>query len=276
MNIFFDKEQLLQLIANLYTLTGIRANIFGINGRDICLTGDHAPFCERINACPKAAPAVHPVTLRRYICAAPLPASTTTAATPVSARPSFPFSAATPHRLVFSQFLDESPLELQWEQSCQSLDWYPGGLLVHQSGGLCLPGQGKVDLRLHIRRPPLGISGQRLPEQPVAVGCVVEHRKGLEMVSAGEAVSILLEPAEGQSALAEIPGRLGRLLSGGVLHEVLEPLILARIVPDALLPIVGRNQGQHAPGIVTRGPKKIGNGDAVLHQAGGYRGRPGS
>ena len=35
MNIFFDKEQLLQLITNLYTLTGIRANIFGINGRDI-------------------------------------------------------------------------------------------------------------------------------------------------------------------------------------------------------------------------------------------------
>ena len=53
MNVLFDHERLLQLITSLYTLTGIQANIFDLNGKDICLTSHHAPFCEQINACPE-------------------------------------------------------------------------------------------------------------------------------------------------------------------------------------------------------------------------------
>ena len=39
MNILFNNDELLHLITNLYTLTGIRANIFDLTGKDICQIG---------------------------------------------------------------------------------------------------------------------------------------------------------------------------------------------------------------------------------------------
>ena len=51
MNILFHNDELLRLITNLYTLTGIRANIFDLSGKDICLDDEHMPFCARINGC---------------------------------------------------------------------------------------------------------------------------------------------------------------------------------------------------------------------------------
>lgn len=129
MNVVFDHERLLQLITSLYTLTGIQANIFDLNGKDICLTAHHAPFCAQINACPEGharcercdAQAVarcadskrlHFYRCHAGICEAILPILVD--GVPMA-------------YLVFGQFLDGSPLSDQWENTASTLDWYPGG-----------------------------------------------------------------------------------------------------------------------------------------------------
>ena len=53
MNVLFNNERLLRLISNLHTLTGIWANIFDENGKDIQIIGSQNPFCQRINATPE-------------------------------------------------------------------------------------------------------------------------------------------------------------------------------------------------------------------------------
>ena len=129
MNVVFDHERLLQLITSLYTLTGIHANIFDLNGKDICLTSHHAPFCEQVNACPEGharcehcdaqavsryagANGFHFYRCHAGICAAILPIYVD--GVPIA-------------YLVFGQFLDGAPLEDQWANTAKTLDWYPGG-----------------------------------------------------------------------------------------------------------------------------------------------------
>lgn len=128
MNILFDHERLLQLIGSLHTLTGIRANIFDVKGRDICLSDDHAPFCELINACPEGharceacdAQAVQEhgkyARLYTYRCHA----GVREAILPIH------MGAVPVAYLVFGQLLDSSPLEEQWARTEKTLDWYPG------------------------------------------------------------------------------------------------------------------------------------------------------
>ena len=128
MNVVFDHQQLLQLLTSLYVLTGIRANIFDRSGRDICLISEHAPFCDCINGCPEGharcvqcdAQAVlsrskmtgfHFYRCHAGICEAILPIQV--GGSPIA-------------YLAFGQFLDDSPLELQWQDTFQTLDWYPG------------------------------------------------------------------------------------------------------------------------------------------------------
>ena len=53
MNVLFDQKQLLQLVTNLYVLTGMTANILDPKGQDINLFQDHPPFCKAINALPE-------------------------------------------------------------------------------------------------------------------------------------------------------------------------------------------------------------------------------
>ena len=53
MDILFDEEQLLQLVTNLYVLTGLTANILDPQGRDIHLFKDHPPFCRAVNDLPE-------------------------------------------------------------------------------------------------------------------------------------------------------------------------------------------------------------------------------
>lgn len=136
MNVLFNQEQLLRLVSNLYTLTGIRANILNTQGHDICLSSDHAPFCERINAMPEGharcvacdARAVKlcadsPCPDRNSsgfccyrchagICEAILPIRTGSGEPPLA-------------YLICGQFLDDSPLEDQWENCRRTLDWWP-------------------------------------------------------------------------------------------------------------------------------------------------------
>ena len=132
MNVLFDHEQLLELLTNLYILTGVRANILDLSGRDICLSGEHAPFCTLINstevghekcqACDKQA-IQEPLasgTCRLYrchacVCEAVLPLDTGSPGIPLA-------------YLMFGQFLEDRPMEEQWEETRAALDWYPGDL----------------------------------------------------------------------------------------------------------------------------------------------------
>lgn len=128
MNILFDNNKLLQLIANLYTLTGIRANVFDLSGRDLCLDAEGMPFCRLLQAspggharcveCDRKAIAHCGNQEEAYfyrchagICEAVLPI----------------FSNGRPLAyLLFGQFLDSTPRQAQWENSLKNLDWYPG------------------------------------------------------------------------------------------------------------------------------------------------------
>ncbi len=130
MNIVFDNERLLQLITSLHTLTGIRANIFDANGKDICLSSDHAPFCQLINAsgeghrrceeCDARAVRRCGTDTRHYsyrchagICETILPIRL--GGSPVA-------------YLVFGQLLDSAPIEEQWANTERTLGWYTGDI----------------------------------------------------------------------------------------------------------------------------------------------------
>lgn len=130
MNIVFDHKRLLQLITSLYTLTGIRANIFDLSGRDICLSDDHAPFCAIINGCREGHERCvecdarmvkeHGTDSRAFsyrchagVCETILPIHV--GGTPVAF-------------LVFGQFLSDAPYENQWAETEKTLDWYSGDM----------------------------------------------------------------------------------------------------------------------------------------------------
>lgn len=129
MNVVFDHERLLQLITSLYTLTGIHANIFDLNGKAICLISHRAPFCAQINASPEGharcehcdAQAVSRCAgadrFRFYRCHAGI----CEAILPICVD-GMPMAY-----LICGQFLDSAPLEDQWENTARTLDWYPGG-----------------------------------------------------------------------------------------------------------------------------------------------------
>lgn len=128
MNILFNNDELLHLITNLYTLTGIRANIFDLTGKDICLTQGHMPFCEKINACAEgharclncdaqqAALCVGRETVHYYRCHAGI----CEAILPICSD-GMPLAY-----LVFGQYLDTTSVEHQWKRTRATLDWYPG------------------------------------------------------------------------------------------------------------------------------------------------------
>ena len=130
MNVLFDQEQLLQLVTNLYVLTGMPANILDPQGRDICLFENHPPFCQAINALPEGharcqacdAQAVKSCAagegFRFYRCHAGI----CEAIMPIYSQ-NVPLAY-----LIFGCFLDESPIAQQWADSRQLLGWYPGSM----------------------------------------------------------------------------------------------------------------------------------------------------
>ncbi|MBQ8800712.1 MAG: PocR ligand-binding domain-containing protein [Clostridium sp.] len=129
MNILFHNDELLRLLDNLYTLTGIRANIYDFSGRDICLTDQHVSFCSKINACPEGharclacdAQAVRHCDERDSIYFYRCHAGICEAVIPI-------FSDGTPMAyLAFGQHLDNSDINKQWERTRATLGWYPGG-----------------------------------------------------------------------------------------------------------------------------------------------------
>ena len=129
MNILFDEEGLRKLIANLNVLTGVPANILDLSGRDINLFRGHPPFCRAINDLPEGHErciACDQCKIRRYeaesgfqhyrchvgICEAVMPL----------------YSKQNPVAyLAVGCYLDDSPLEEQWEYTRSLLDWWPEG-----------------------------------------------------------------------------------------------------------------------------------------------------
>ena len=129
MNTLFDEEQLRRLIANLKILTGVPANILDPEGRDINLFRGHPPFCRAINDLPEGHErciACDQCKIRHYtaergfqfyrchvgICEAVMPL----------------YDRKNPLAyLAVGCYLDDSPLEEQWEHTRSLLDWWPGG-----------------------------------------------------------------------------------------------------------------------------------------------------
>ncbi|MCI8810198.1 MAG: helix-turn-helix domain-containing protein [Oscillibacter sp.] len=130
MNTLFDEKQLLQLMTNLYILTGMRANILDPYGQDIRLFKDHPPFCRAINELPEGHERCVACDMRKVkkynadkgfqfyrchlgICEAVMPLYDK----------SHPLAY-----LIFGCFLDDSPIEDQWANTESLLDWYPGSI----------------------------------------------------------------------------------------------------------------------------------------------------
>ena len=130
MNTLFDEKRLRKLIANLNILTGVPANILDIQGRDIQLFSGHPPFCRAINDNSEGharcvdCDAWKVQTYRADggfqfyrchlgVCEALMPL----------------YSKDSPLAwLVFGCFLDDSPIEEQWERTRALLDWWPGSM----------------------------------------------------------------------------------------------------------------------------------------------------
>ena len=129
MNTLFDEEQLRRLIANLKILTGVPANILDPEGRDINLFRGHPPICRAINDLPEGHErciACDQCKIRHYtaergfqfyrchvgICEAVMPL----------------YDRKNPLAyLAVGCYLDDSPMEEQWEHTRALLDWWPGG-----------------------------------------------------------------------------------------------------------------------------------------------------
>lgn len=129
MNILFDEDQLRRLIANLNILTGVPANILDPEGRDINLFQGHPPFCRAVNDLPEGhARCVEcdRCKIRHYkaesgfqfyrchlgICEALMPL----------------YDSKNPLAyLAVGCYLDDSPMEEQWERTRALLDWWPDG-----------------------------------------------------------------------------------------------------------------------------------------------------
>lgn len=128
-NIFFDQEQLLRLLTNLYVFTGMAANILDPQGRDINLFEGHPPFCKALNALPEGhrrCVACDAWKVKHYNAARGFQFYRCHAGVCEAVMPLYDKSRPLAY-LVFGCFLDSSPIEQQWERTRSTLDWYPGG-----------------------------------------------------------------------------------------------------------------------------------------------------
>ena len=129
MNILFDEDQLRKLIANLKVLTGVPANILDPEGRDINLFRGHPPFCRAVNDLAEGHERciscdmwkIHNYTAEKGfqfyrchlgICEAVMPL----------------YDKKNPLAyLAVGCYLDDTPIEEQWEHTRALLDWWPDG-----------------------------------------------------------------------------------------------------------------------------------------------------
>ena len=129
MNTLFDEERLRRLIANLNFLTGLPANILDPKGRDINLFRGHPPFCRMMNDLPEGhrrCVACDECKIRRYTADRGFQFYRCHAGICEAIMPLFDKKRPLAY-LAFGCYLDETPMEEQWEYSRSLLDWYPGG-----------------------------------------------------------------------------------------------------------------------------------------------------
>lgn len=131
MNILFNDERLLRLISNLLTLTDIRANIFDVNGRDIHLNANmHKPYCRLINGTAEGTARCQKCDAKAVATCAELRGVYSYRCHAGVCETIFPvIDGGVPIAfLVFGQLLDDSPIEQQWAQAQERLDWYEGDM----------------------------------------------------------------------------------------------------------------------------------------------------
>ena len=129
MNVLYDQEQLLRLVTNLYVLTGMAANILDPQGRDINLYEGHPPFCKAVNACPEGherCVACDAWKVKSYSASGGFQFYRCHAGICEAVMPLYDKSRPLAY-LIFGCFLDESPIDQQWERTRATLGWYPGG-----------------------------------------------------------------------------------------------------------------------------------------------------
>lgn len=130
MNVLFDYDRLVPLLTSLYTLTGIRADLYDPDFAPICINESFSPpFCRMINGCAeghsrcvecdrKAMSQAKSGVANYYRCHAGVCESVL----PI-------FYGNKPLAYLFcGQHLDDTSVEQQWEQTRKSLSWYPGDL----------------------------------------------------------------------------------------------------------------------------------------------------
>lgn len=128
MNIVFDHQRLLPLITSLYTLTGIRATIFDLEGNDICPVDRHAPFCAMLHRCGEGAARCQACDARAVREQGTQPRSVSYRCHAGICETILPLSVGgmTAAYLMFGQLLTDAPYEEQWAETEQTLSWYPG------------------------------------------------------------------------------------------------------------------------------------------------------
>ena len=129
MNVLFDQKQLLQLVTNLYVLTGMTANILDPKGQDINLFQDHPPFCKAVNALPEGharCVACDAWKVKNYTADKGFQFYRCHAGICEALMPLYDKKHPLAY-LIFGCFLDGSPIEEQWERTRPLVEWYPGG-----------------------------------------------------------------------------------------------------------------------------------------------------
>ena len=129
MNVLFDQKQLLQLVTNLYVLTGMTANILDPHGQDINLFKDHPPFCKAINALPEGherCVACDAWKVKNYTADRGFQFYRCHAGICEALMPLYDKQHPLAY-LIFGCFLDDTPMEEQWERTRPLVEWYPGG-----------------------------------------------------------------------------------------------------------------------------------------------------
>ena len=129
MNILFDEEQLRKLIANLRILTGLPANILDPEGRDINLFRGHPPFCRIINDLPEGherCVACDRCKIQHYSSEKGFQFYRCHAGICEALMPLYDKQHPLAY-LIFGCFLDDTPMEEQWERTRPLVEWYPGG-----------------------------------------------------------------------------------------------------------------------------------------------------
>lgn len=130
MQIFYNNEQLTQLIRNLYELTGVWANFFDANGVDLHVCGQDNEFCRRMNADPEgharceacdrqatkkcaALRGVYSYRCHAGLCETILPVFD---------------KGEIVAFMIFGQYLQDAPREQQWEDTRRRLGWFGGDM----------------------------------------------------------------------------------------------------------------------------------------------------